>query len=116
MRIAINFGDNDFYNTLMPFIKIIMDAVQWNPYLEQKLTKEHIVELFNNMAFSLYRMFQNSWEHSIDYEESTEKHLKINVNDVYIGDEIDEKFKTVNSWANHAFFYVDTDNCETRCF
>lgn len=116
MRIGISFGDNDFHNTLMPFVKIIMDAIEWNPILEEKLTKERIVELFNGMSFSLYRMFQNSWEHSNGGDNHMKRYLMINVDRVYINNEIDKKFENYDSWANGEFFYVDTDNHQVQCY
>jgi len=114
MRIGINFGDNDFYNTFMPFMKIIVDAINYNDSFEA--TKENIVDIFNSMSLSLYKLFQSRYDRIESNDEHYDKYLKIKTSDIYLDEEIDEKLKTYNSWANGSFFYADTDNKQTDCW
>ena len=106
MRIGINFKDNDFCNTFRGFIKIFLAAVEWSDSLEENLTKENIARIINDMMPSICLLFQ----HRGPWERFRKVNLRINPQDIYLDEEIDEKLKTVNSWANHSFAYIDTDN------
>jgi len=91
-RLYVRFaGDNDFGQTVKAFIKAIAPKIllgEWGG-----ITKEDIVYLFNEHAFSMYALHQC---HSFHANEKIQSYLKIEVKDVYFDDEID-KFTNYNS-------------------
>lgn len=113
MRIGINFGDNDYWATCTAFTEVLLLAASREP--EIQLTKAQVVELFNGMAYSLYRLVQNRWLYNHGGDESTKQYLRIKESQVYLNEEIDEKLEDP-CWCNHSFFYVDLDNAETGVY
>ena len=110
MRIAIRFGDNDFYHTLYPFMKFLLQSIREYPNLEHILTKKHIVQLFNNMAPSIYLLCQDNFSGSF----VRDGYLKIDETRVYFTEEIDIQIKENN--FNWDCFYIDTDNNQINCW
>lgn len=104
--IGIYFDDNDYSSTITAFLKCILDS----GLDKYDLSKENIVKLFNRSAPGLYWLFQNR----LRYEDSASdtgfditKYLKITVNNVFLDDEVSEKLKTSNVWANGIFHVLD---------
>ena len=89
-KIYIRFaGDSDYCNTVMYFVKAIAPRIllDWS-----NITKEEIVELFNNHAYSLYCLHQC---HDLNPQNTIKHYLKISVEDVYFDDEF-ESFTNYN--------------------
>ena len=78
-------GDNDFCNTVKSFMQAIAPRVlfagEW-----RDITKEQVVALFNEHAFSLYALHQCF---EVQAEDRLRAYLRIKVGDVYFDDEID---------------------------
>jgi hypothetical protein len=84
--------DNDFtYGTLLPFVELLMLRRMWDVP-----TKEKIAEIFNLSATGIYWAAQNQMQYDIAWD--TTSYLRDPK--VYMGEELDEKFETVDSWAN----------------
>ena len=82
-------GDNDFCNT----VKAFMEAVAPRVFSEWKgITKEAIVNLFNEHAYSLYCLHQSQDGQVAPHMKN---YLIIEVKDVYFDEEID-KFNNHN--------------------
>jgi hypothetical protein len=114
MRIGINFSDNDFRPVLREFGNFLLSAVSVQPKLIQELTKEHIIELFNNMGYALYRAYQNCWqynkENSVDI---IQKYLQIKNNQVFLNQEIDNLIiQQSKHYFDGGFLYIDCDNLQ----
>lgn len=106
MKIGILFSDNDFHLTVNAFLSTIeLGERQINNYnripMEERYTKERIVELFNRCADSIYWMCQNGFTYEMrpfklnNYKD----YLKIEERHVFINSEVDEKK------------YQDNDGC-----
>jgi hypothetical protein len=77
-------ADNDFIITMRAFVMAIAPNVllgYWG-----NVTKEEIVKLFNDNAFSLYALHQC---HTLHAEEYLRSYIQIKVENVYFDDEID---------------------------
>lgn len=107
MRILIRFGDNDFSNTNMAFLRTLRDSFYYRP--KALLTKEQIVKIYNEMIFGLYLLNQNQNQYKNETV-SIKRYLKISVDRVHINDEIDEWVSKRGSMSNHDWFYLDVDN------
>lgn len=82
-KIYIRFpGDNDYCNTVMHFVEAIAPRILLGNWLN--ITKEEIVELFNNHAYSLYCLHQC---YDLNPRNTIKDYLKISVKDVYFDDE-----------------------------
>ncbi len=79
-------GDNDFWKTVEAFVMAIaphvLEGGKW-----AGITKEQIVALFNEHAFSLYALHQC---HNLTPEPNLRNHFPISTKDVYFDEEIDE--------------------------
>jgi hypothetical protein len=123
MRVAIRFADNDFYNTLMPFMKVLAELIYHRDEDENPITKMDIVNLFNATAYSIYMFCQhrpNDQSH-----EHLKTYLTIEARNVFIDGEIDKKLETMDPhiykgkmsyWDNGEFFYADFDNLQFGCY
>jgi hypothetical protein len=76
-------GDNDFINTVEPFVKFIAVDVLYN----ESFSKAKIVELFNNHAYSLYILNQSRDKKE---DQSYKEYLKITEAEVLFDEEIDQ--------------------------
>jgi hypothetical protein len=74
-------GDNDFINTIVPFVKAIGNIVLIE---KQLLTKTQIVDLFNEHIYSFYVLYQNDGKEHLRIK----PYLKITEKDVYLNEEI----------------------------
>lgn len=84
-RFAIRFsGDNDFIGTLKPFVETLADKIFYGNWSE--ITKEDIVNLFNEHGYSFYCMYQS---HTYEPDIKMKDYLKIKVSDVMFDEEID---------------------------
>lgn len=114
MRVAILFGDNDFYYTNMAFMKVLAELFYNCRDDRTTVTKEEIVNLFNSLAYQIY-MFTTHVSHPESPHDHLKKCLQINDSRVYLNDEIDKKLETYNQWGNGDFFYVDLDTLQFNC-
>lgn len=103
-KVGIRFTDNDFYNTMMPFMGLLLDLGG-----DECPSKAKIVELFNMLAPGLYWMFQNKFQYSntLDHREHMKKYLQIKEENVFFDNEVTQHINKVNGWDNSEFHYVD---------
>lgn len=107
MRVlGIRFGDNDFYHTIVNFLKLFGEsrADHFN-----NMTKSDIVELFNSISGGIYWISQNgkSYEDCRDKEFPNYSYLKIEEKHVYFDDEVYDFIEKCDGWDNSEFFYVE---------
>lgn len=97
-------GDNDFIQTVIPFVKAIARKISFN--IEDKIQfenvkKENIVALFNAYAYALYAMYQDDSISVVDHEHYRE-YLQITEKEVYFDKEVDD-FATSGQWNNDGY-------------
>ena len=102
MKLGIRFNDNDFGLVITSFLSLFKDTNKLG-----NVTKEHIVEHFNKIVPSINRLIYNDSTTPDDY-------LEINVDNVYIGDEVNDFLKSdcVEAtwyWYNGEFHYIDLE-------
>jgi len=102
--------DNDFGNTFHGFAKVFLTAVDWNETVEGNFTKEKLAKIINDMMLPMYLLFQSNgqWEHTPSIN------MQVYPEHIYLNEEIDEKLKNFESWANYSFLYIDTDNQQSE--
>lgn len=84
-RLYVRFaGDNDFCMTVKAFVKAIAPRILLDVWSD--ISKEEIVNLFNNHAFSLYALYQC---HDLCAKKDLQNYLKIDSSCVYFDNEID---------------------------
>lgn len=93
MKIGILFSDNDFHVTVNSFLDLLNRGKDNHHNegltLEERYTKERIVELFNKSAGSIYWIFQNGFTYKTDWK-NADKYLQIKEKNVFINDEVDK--------------------------
>ena len=102
MKLGIRFNDNDFGLVITKYLSLFKDTNKLG-----NVTKEHIVEHFNKIAPSINSLIYNDSTTPDDY-------LEINVDNVYIGDEVNDFLKSdcVEAtwyWYNGEFHYIDLE-------
>lgn len=106
--IGIRFGDNDFYNTIIPFLRAIGDV----GIDEFEFTKEKFSLLCKRSLPGFYWACQNLLRHRTgDKEhEHTIRYLTENTVEsrIYFDDEVDKFLKENKGWYNSEFFVIDT--------
>ena len=89
---GITIMDNDFtYSTLLPFVELLMMRLR-----RGVPTKDQIVELFNRSATGIYWVAQNQLQYETEWDAAS----YLRDPKVYMGEELNQKFETVDSWAN----------------
>lgn len=125
-KIAIKFGDNDFYNTLRPLLEIIKISQTWKHYRNEiELDKTRLCWIINNLSPIIYIMFQNFWEYNgldkieiKDTSKSSEfkriqKYLQITEDQLLINNEVDEYIQSLkDGWDNQETHILDMVNIE----
>ncbi len=109
-KIAISFGDNDFTTIYRVFGEAIQDILTDTTY-RKEITKDLIVELWNQSCYGLYILFQNRLEYENTIERiNTGKYLQFDLQDihrVYFNEEVDEYLNAIEMDGNMEVLYVD---------
>lgn len=111
--LGIRFADNDFYNTLHPFMTLVLDSAfvgrpESSERIFENVTKARVVELFNEIAFGLYMLCQNGFRYDDEKgQEHIRNYLKITEKNVYLDDEVTKHIEECDSWDNGEFHYAD---------
>lgn len=111
-KLGIRFADNDFYNTLHGFFRTVADGVMWNRHdVAGKLTKQRVVDLFNNLAYPLYLLYQNREAEDYNSFDSVAKWVIITEKDVYLDEEVDAYLDYLRETrcGNGEFQYFDLE-------
>lgn len=107
--IGIRFTDNDFHNTLRPFL-LQMAEHGFENYGNDKrpFSKELVIDLFRRCAGALYILCQNGLSYNFEHINQTTKYLETKPIEVYFDDEVKKFITDNNGWFNGEFFVVDT--------
>lgn len=108
MKIAIDIGDNDFYNTFSHLMNTLLLSAKYSPE-EFPRDKDNILFLINKLIVGHYFAFQNYFRYTHN-QESLEQHdihmtkyLSIDIKYLYLNEEVDkalEEGKFNNSSAH----------------
>ena len=83
MKIAILFGDNDFYNCFCGVLEAFRDAYKKNRNISQD--KEQLCKIINEMSYGMYLLYQNPFQYneevSSEGSDRTKKYLQITPNE-----------------------------------
>jgi hypothetical protein len=102
IAIGIEFGDNDFYNTLIPFMANLQTTIQHRGFVETMTRDElrnWIVKMFSKTALSFYILNQSR----NDNYEHLQNYFNIKPENVYIGEEVG--VKAMEDYLNGEFFF-----------
>lgn len=109
-KIAIDFGDNDFTTIYRVFGEAIQDILT-DPTYRKEITKDSIIELWNQSCYGLYVLFQNRLEYGNVIERThTGKYLQLDLQDihrVYFNEEVDEYLNEIKMDGNMEVLYID---------
>ena len=110
MKIAIKFGDNDFYNCFSGVLKTILEAYKWTESLPKD--KTHLCKIINEISYGCYLLYQNQFDYNDEASgelcERTKKYLQITPERILLNEEVDEYLAKVD-WDNSETFILDTD-------
>jgi len=101
MKIAIKFGDNDFYNTFYGVLETIKNAKKWNSSLTED--KEELCKIINEISYGIYLAYQNPFPN-----ENIKEYLKIKPKQLLINEEV-TKYLTETEWDNSDTYVFDSD-------
>ena len=98
-KLAIRFSDNDFVNTIRPWLTLLTDG-----HLDEveKMTKQEIVDLFNRSAAGVYWVSQNKMRYQSSEADvaSIAKYLTTDDNHVFFDEEVDQYIAANKGWDN----------------
>ena len=110
MKIAIKFGDNDFYNCFYGVLETIKNARKWNDKVTED--KEQLCKIINEISYGLYLLYQNSFEYnnekSGELDNHTKQYLQITPDQILINEEVVEYLQEVE-WDNSDTYVFDSD-------
>ncbi len=110
MKIAIKFGDNDFYNCFYGVLETIKNARKWNDKVTED--KEQLCKIINEISYGLYLLYQNSFEYnnekSGELDNHTKQYLQITPDQILINEEVVKYLQEVE-WDNSETYVFDSD-------
>jgi hypothetical protein len=110
MKIAIKFGDNDFYNCFTGVLKTLLEAYKWNDKLPVK--KDELCIIINEISYGCYLAFQNQFSYNEEKTgeicQRTKDYLKIKPEQILINEEVVAYLKS-DAFMNSETFILDTD-------
>ncbi len=108
MLIAIKFGDNDYKRTFEAVLQSFLHSWEsWRgPERFDNLTEEKITEIVNHLSYGMYLLHQHTGRREDNGR--VEEWLKIDLKDVYIGDDALELIGH-KEWHNGEVFVLDTN-------
>lgn len=110
MKIAIKFGDNDFYNCFYGVLETIKNARKWNEKVTED--KELLCKIINEISYGTYLLYQNSFEYNEEKSgelcERTRKYLQITPDQILLNEEVTEYLKE-SDWDNSETYIFNSD-------
>ena len=111
MKIAIKFGDNDFYNCFTGVLRTLLEAYKWNDRLPKD--KKQLSIIINEISYGCYLAFQNQFSYNEEKKlndicERTKEYLQIKPSQILINEEVDAYLKS-DEFMNSETFILDTD-------
>lgn len=112
MKIAILFGDNDFYFTFTGVLQTLLNATKVG-HTALPMEKDKLAIIINELSLGIYLSHQNQFRYKgsdsmEDHIEHIRKYLKIEAKDILVGDEV-QKYLMETEWNNGDTFVLDTD-------
>lgn len=108
MKIAIKFGDNDFYGTFHGVLQTILSAKAFKGRMVED--KEQLCEIINQISYGMYLLYQNQFEYNIERLggvcESTKDWLQISPDRLLLNEEVDIYLRETE-WDNGETFILD---------
>lgn len=90
MKIAIKFGDNDFWSTFHGVLNVINEAYIYKLGSHDEIDvtdKERLCKMINELSFGCYITRQNG-NRGYDENEHTREYLKITTEKIYVNEEV----------------------------
>lgn len=114
MKLAIRFGDNDFYNTFIPLLQSINSAFHNSDNFPEDKTS--LLRFVNELSFPFYLLAQNQLKYNASEEElkRMKKYLEISEEQLLLDKEIDEYLKE-DIHYNGELYLLDTSNNYVWC-
>ena len=110
MKIAIKFGDNDFYNCFTGVLKTVLEAYKWQGGMV--LDKARFCMIINEISYGCYLLFQNQFSYNEEKTgnicQRTKDYLKIKPEQILINEEVDA-YLASDAFMNSETFILDTD-------
>lgn len=110
MKIAIKFGDNDFYNCFTGVLTTLLAAYKWNESLPTD--KEKLCKIINEISYGCYLAFQNQFNYNEEKTgqlcQRTKEYLQIKPTQILLNEEVDAYLKS-DAFMNSETFILDTD-------
>lgn len=110
MKIAIKYGDNDFYNCFTGVLKTILEAYKWQGGMV--LDKARLCIIINEISYGCYLLFQNQFsyneEKSGEINKRTKDYLQIKPSQILINEEV-KAYLESDEFMNSETFILDTD-------
>ena len=110
MKIAIKFGDNDFYNCFYGILETIKNARKWNDNVTEN--KDELCNIINEISYGLYLLYQNSFEYNEEINGTlnakTKGYLQIRPDQILINEEVVKYLEEVE-WDNSDTYIFDSD-------
>ena len=101
MKIAIQFGDNDFHSCFCGVLRTLLNAYRYTETLPTDKTV--LKNIINGLSTSCYLLFQNDI-----ISDSTKEYIQISENDLLINNEVDEYMKLTQA-HNSDTYVLDTE-------
>jgi len=111
MKIAIKFGDNDFYHMWYGVLTVLAEAYKYSKRLP--IEKTRLCIIINKLVYGCYLAFQNQFEYNNEGGHGDGSYYQINEDQILIDHEVDEYLKET-SWDNSETFVLSIDDyhCE----
>lgn len=98
MKIAINFGDNDFHRTFFGVLSVFLHMHRQGIHIK----KETALNVVNEISFGVHMATGDA------YDDNTREYLKITADEIFIGEEVDA-FLASGYCFDYGCFILDTN-------
>ena len=119
--IGIRFSDNDFGNSIRPWLRAVVESFIYKGLLDPDesekirgwrpdyLTKQYVVDLFYKTIMGFYLMYQCDDHTNVEESklELTSNYLKNHRVEVFFNEEVHNYIQENDYWDNFEFFYWD---------
>lgn len=105
MKIAIRFGDNDFFQTFEGVLNVLLEAHRRGVVLPKD--KEKLVKIINELSNVCYFLYQTNCE-----ELKQDDYLQIKEGQLFIDNEVDEYLDSVRCFSKQTGEYYVNENYE----
>lgn len=111
MKIAIKFGDNDFYYTWIGVLNAIYNAGQ-EGHTAVPIEKAQLLKIINEISVGMYFLYQNQFRYNNgvttqEHFDHSREYLQITEDQLLIGDEVTDYIIEVEGDDNGETFILD---------